>query len=480
MNKKKILQSVLVGTSAVAIGVGIGVPTGVASEKQSSNVDINDNQNTDNPNIDDGSSSQEQKFASAPQQAVYEGSINWGEAKDKDSLNAYLYSKFHEGTSQSYDMVKDLLENDNEFANVEVEYVNNSADYEKSSFEIKVTPIQDYSWNDNTNASKNILVEIPKLDKTEWILNVPQNLSYSQTIEGKDVKNSEQLNSYLTTNFNVSNLNLENDNLDIKLVENSASFENKNFKVAVTPKSGFAWTDGKTGTIQVVVNVDIKAEVVLQKDASFATGDTYNLSLDVNYVTNNNSFDNYLKTNFKTIDLEKYSSYKNVDVKYVDGSANYDNSQFKLSITPLAGHAFNDGTVEPKIQVVTGGLDKNFANFDTKSINRTSGVFKNIPYIILDDNKNDSVTYSISSWTYEWEFLRNLEGWNTYWSVSTDNGETWERAGSGKSVTVNKTMLPESGLLIRYEVEVKETDISAYGISSSYVAYISNPVKVLN
>ncbi|MDE6429352.1 MAG: hypothetical protein K2K18_02455, partial [Malacoplasma sp.] len=128
MNKKKILQSVLVGTSAVAIGVGIGVPTGVASEKQSSNVDINDNQNTDNPNIDDGSSSQEQKFASAPQQAIYEGSINWGEAKDKDSLNAYLYSKFHEGTSQSYDMVKDLLENDNEFANVEVEYVNNSAD----------------------------------------------------------------------------------------------------------------------------------------------------------------------------------------------------------------------------------------------------------------------------------------------------------------------------------------------------------------
>ncbi|MDE7099827.1 MAG: hypothetical protein K2N99_01220, partial [Malacoplasma sp.] len=149
MNKKKILESVLVGTSAIAIGVGIGVPAAIVSDQQSSKVDIKDNNNpstenpsTDIPNVENPNGEKEvEKFASAPQQAIYEGSINWGEVKDKETLNDYLYSKFHEGISQSYDVFKDLLENDNEFANVNIQYVENSANYEKSSFEIKVTPI---------------------------------------------------------------------------------------------------------------------------------------------------------------------------------------------------------------------------------------------------------------------------------------------------------------------------------------------------
>ena len=132
MNKKKILESVLVGTSALAIGVGVGVPAAIVSNQQSSNIDIKDNNkgtetpSDENTNIETPSDEKEtEKLASAPQQAIYEGVINWGEAKDKDTLNDYLYSKFHEGTSQSYDVFKDLLENNSEFANVNIEYVEN-------------------------------------------------------------------------------------------------------------------------------------------------------------------------------------------------------------------------------------------------------------------------------------------------------------------------------------------------------------------
>ncbi|MDE5767655.1 MAG: hypothetical protein K2H56_03825 [Malacoplasma sp.] len=487
MNKKKILESVLVGTSAIAIGVGIGVPAAIVSDQQSSKVDIKDNNNpstenpsTDIPNVENPNGEKEvEKFASAPQQAIYEGSINWGEVKDKETLNDYLYSKFHEGISQSYDVFKDLLENDNEFANVNIQYVENSANYEKSSFEIKVTPIQDYSWNDKTNESKNILVEIPNLDKTEWTLTVPQDLLYSVMIDGNEVKNSEQLNNYLVNKFDSSNLHLGK-NLDVKLIENSASLGNKNFKVAVTPKSGFAWTDGAVKTIEIYVSVNINAGTVLKYDSASMSNDSYKVTIGLNQVSNSKTFNEYLMKNFKATDLSKFSSYKNVEIKYVKDSANYDNNQFQVSITPLSGHAFSDDkSTEPRIRVVSGGLDKNFTNFDTKSLSQTTGVFKSAPYLILTNNTDTSITYSVSSWSFEWEFVRNLEGWSTYWSVSTDSGKTWQRAGSGKSVTVNKTMLPATGLLIRYEVEVKETDITVLGVSDSFIAYRTTPIEVL-
>ncbi|MDE5949249.1 MAG: hypothetical protein K2G54_00050 [Malacoplasma sp.] len=484
MNKKKILESVLVGTSALAIGVGVGVPAAIVSNQQSSNIDIKDNNkgtetpSDENTNIETPSDEKEtEKLASAPQQAIYEGVINWGEAKDKDTLNDYLYSKFHEGTSQSYDVFKDLLENNSEFANVNIEYVENSANYESSSFEIKVTPIQDYSWNDKTNESKNILVEIPNLDKTEWTSIVPQSLSYSATIDGKDVKNTSQLNTYLSNSFSSSNLNLDT-KLDAKLIENSASFENKNFKVAVAPKSGFAWTDGSSKAVEVTVSVKISE---LKYDAASISNDNYKVSLNLNQVSNSKAFNEYLMKNFRAMDLEKFALYKNVEIKYVENSASYDTNQFKVSITPVAGHAFSDDkSIEPRIRVVNGGLNKDFANFDTKTLAQTSGVFKDAPYLIVTNNNDAAITYSISNWSYDWEFYRNLEGWSTYWCISTDSGKTWERAGYGKSVTVNKAMLPDSGLFLRYEIEAKETDVSVFGESDSFIAYRTLPIKVLN
>lgn len=506
MTKKKILESVLVGTSAIAIGVGIGVPAAVVSDQQSSTVDINDpdvnnpdnpdvnnpdnnddknNNNDDDKNNDKDPEDKNDKIAVAPEKAVYEGVINWREAQSNESLDDYLYTKFHKGTSQSYETFKDLFEKDTKFANVDVQYVENSADYEKSSFKIKVTPIEDYSWDDNTKESKDILVEIPKLDKTQWTLSAPKNVSYSVVIDGKTVKNDEQLNSYLSTEFKSENLKnlVGSSNFEIKLVSNSGSFANKNFKVSLSPKKGFAWTDGKTEAKEVVVSVTISADVVIVNDATMTSYDCYNVPVGLDKASNNKTFDDYLTKNFKASDLGGYISYKNVKISYVNGSANYDANQFQISVTPLPGHAFSDNkSTAPRIRVVSGGIDRNFKAFDTKTLAPIkSGIFTVAPYLIITSNSETSVTYSVSDWDFEWEFYRNLSGYSMFWATSTDGGKTWAKAGTGKTVTINKSLIPASGLWIRYDVDVGESGIPSLGIADDgYKLYTTNPIKVVD
>ena len=514
MTKKKILESVLVGTSAIAIGVGIGVPAAVVSDQQSSTVDINDPNNPDvnnpdnpdvnnpdNPDVDNPDNNDDDKnndkdpedkndkIAVAPKTAVYEGVINWSEAQSNESLDDYLYTKFHNGTSQSYETFKDLLEKDSEFANVDVQYVENSANYEKSSFEIKVTPIEDYSWDDNTKVSKNVVVEIPKLDKTQWTLSAPRNVSYSVVIDGKTVKDDKQLNSYLSTEFKSDNLKSDNLNLglhfEVKLVENSGSFANKNFKISLSPKKGFAWTDGKTEAKEVAVSVTISADtpdVVIANDATMTAYDSYNVPVGLDKASNNKTYDDYLTKNFKASDLGGYISYKNVQISYVKGSANYDANQFQISVTPLPGHAFSDKSTAPRIRVVSGGIDRNFKAFDTKTLAPIkSGIFTVAPYLIITSNSQDSVTYSVSDWDFEWEFYRNLSGYSMFWATSTDGGKTWAKAGTGKTVTINKKLIPASGLWIRYDVDVGESGIPSLGIADEgYKLYSTNPIKVVD
>ena len=401
-------------------------------------------------------------------------------------------------TSQSQtDEIKDSSINDNISSSVNNNSgsdnvnsnISNSAQESSSSLEVKNTkPEADAPSSEDTNVQPAKLDFAPQYigtDTSKWILTVPENMKYSQTISYDVVENTNQLNSYLLNYFNTDYISANGlEHLSVNLVKDSASYENATFKVWLTPETNWHWNDGTTGSR--ITEVSLPNLLKRAKDAVYvSSGDSYKPVISIEQVWNNKTFDQYLTSNFKTDELNKWGSYKNVSVTYVKGSANYDNNQFKVLITPLKGHSFANGSSTAVETVISANLNKDFDNYYWIYYSWVGDVgsnFNNIPYIVIDSNSNSYVTYRVFNWQFAPSVVANLSSWKTYWSASTDGGKTWGVVGQGSTVTVNKSLIPQSGLWLRYEIIVEETPVYIYGppVISAKILYKSNAIKVLD
>ena len=538
MTKKKILEFVLVGTSAAAVGTGVAVPAAIVTNQQSSSVNIEDDKNNGNDGNnqggevvnpgdnqggevvvnpgdnqggevvnpgdnqgggevtpggnqggeivtpgDDKNDPVVKDFAKAPTELTYNSAINWSQAEDSQSLNTFLYTKFHGVTANVNSFFKETTENKDALSNAVVEYVSGSASYEKSTFQVKITPSDGYTWEDSTNLSRTLVVQMPNLDKTAWVLTAPQSLNYSAKIDTNTVTNSAQLNSFLSNKFELAYLNVGNENLSVSYVNNSASFENKSFQVSLTPKSGFAWTDGTTVSKSVKVTANLVKVETLSKTSKYSSNDKYRNPINLGQASSSKSLDRFLDNDFRITNLQKTNEYSNVYMEYVKGSADYDANQFKIKISPLSGFAWADGTTTPVIQTVNANLDKNFANYDTKTAAESGKIFATeAPKLTVIDNNNSFVTYKVSSWSFASHMLRDeINEWVTSWNISVDGGKTWQFAGQGQTVTVNKSKLPGTGLWLNYKIEAREIVITTYTPNAPlFTLYETNATRILD
>ncbi|RXY97226.1 hypothetical protein D8X55_00810 [Malacoplasma penetrans] len=146
-----------------------------------------------------------------------------------------------------------------------------------------------------------------------------------------------ELNNFLSENFEKSvkpTFNGYFKNVDVSLVKDSANFANKNFKISVTPTSGHAWEDGTTDAKEYTV---LLPKMLLLARTSGAL--SYN---DIIIATNSATLDSHLKSNFTA---KKFSgaTITNYTAEYVAGSANLENSSFKVKLTPVVGAAWYNG-----------------------------------------------------------------------------------------------------------------------------------------
>ncbi|MDE5767018.1 MAG: hypothetical protein K2H56_00570 [Malacoplasma sp.] len=323
-------------------------------------------------------------------------------------------------------------------------------------------------------------------DESKWILTVPQNLEYKEKITYKEISNSQQLNSYLLEKLGPREFTLDSiEHLSFHFINGTADYEKGTFQVAVIPEMGWSWTNGTNGA--VLAEMSLPNLIKQKKDAEYASaGDYLPNVIDIYQIWNNKTMDDFLSKNFKVSNLYAKDKYKNVSVEYVKNSANYDTENFKVKITPLEGHLFANGSSNPVETVVGMKLNKDFVNYHSLYYgwlgNIKPNTFTTLPYVVIDNNSNDFVTYRVFKWQFAPGVVSNLASWSYHWNVSTDGGKTWSYAGQGETVTVNKKLLPASGLWLQYVIATEETTVDVYGptVFPVKVIYQSNPIKVLD
>lgn len=208
------------------------------------------------------------------------------------------------------------------------------------------------------------------------------------------VYNSQGLNRYLGTNVFTRSINftyLKNfssySNVDLKYVDGSANFDTGTFQISATPKKGYVFA---TREASKIINVSLNLYVSKAADASVAQSDSLigNIDLSANSIIDNSTLNTYLikllgvdssKMVSKATLLNNYVKYRNVNIKYVDNSADFANKTFKLSVTPNTGHTWVDGsssskTVTVSLEYATSNVSasEKSANTEVKSVSLPS------------------------------------------------------------------------------------------------------------
>lgn len=365
-------------------------------------------------------------------------------------LNTYLKSNFNSLKSHI----------SGTYENVDVAYKDNSANYNDANFRITVTPKSDHAWSNGSTESKDVTVSLTKMAKLASAENVT---TYNDSIS--KVTNSTDLNTYLKTNFDSSKLNGTLSNVDITFVDGSAKTEGNTFKVNVTPKSGFVWSNGEKDSKEFTVTTS----VTLNDAIAPASTDNFTSSISSKEVTNNSTFNAKLTDLFKdNNNLKKLSgTYTNVSISYVSNSASYNNSQFKISVTPTSGHAWSDGSKDAKtITITASSLSK---TFDEVSVTRAQylSYISGTPNIKISNNTNETVTYT-ANYTVA---TNSPYAWTTYWSVSEDGGKTWATPSNSNlqpSVILNKTQ--GKAVMLRFQIVFSINHQDTIGYSMTFTA----------
>ena len=115
-------------------------------------------------------------------------------------------------------------------------------------------------------------------------------------------------------------------------------------------------------------NVDTPIE---SKHASIPTG-TISYNTSISGVKDDATFNTFLSSKtFAASDFTK--GFLNVSISYVNNSASYSNSSFKISVSPTSGYTWSDSTTIAKELTVTATIDKNSSSGDNNNGNTGGG-----------------------------------------------------------------------------------------------------------
>ncbi|MDE5952864.1 MAG: hypothetical protein K2G48_01975 [Malacoplasma sp.] len=211
----------------------------------------------------------EPTYATAPSEDNFTLQFTLYTMNDK-GLNDYFKNRI--SSSQYEGFVERNFANADQYSNVNITYVPDSASFATNSFQVYATPIEGAVWENTKDDSnqRTITVKIDNAAKTPDAT-VPaksKNSSFNIKISDQSIKTDADLNNwmknYFNTSFNLNHFTPETPdyvfkNVKLTYVENSASIANKSFKVKATPLDGHAWsnTDFYKNTVTDDFDMDI-------------------------------------------------------------------------------------------------------------------------------------------------------------------------------------------------------------------------------
>lgn len=221
----------------------------------------------------------------------------------------------------------------------------------------------------------------------------------------------------------IDNLNKVSCHVKIKYLKGSATYMQGNCSAEfiALPIDGYGWDD-KTTTSKVVKvvfsNVVNRSISFSNKDCIAPTNDTFSKPIYIKSVSNNDLNLEIEKlsinlNNSKTF-LLNYCQYHNVNISYINQSANIKNKTIKFLVTPNQGHEWKDSTIGSKI--ITVGLNNIniISEYDNKIINPLLTPSASIPvcdewYEPIYIKKPDSLVLRREMMSYKVYFLNNIK-----------------------------------------------------------------------
>lgn len=163
---------------------------------------------------------------------------------------------------------------------------------------------------------------------------------------------NEELNRHIKSIL--SKFNAACKNVDITYVEDSAIY-NENLskaKFIATPHDGHAWVDDTTDSIEFevdILNIEIDDTIsTISTDASMPFSDDFSYPLFLDELSDEGLDQKLQILNLNLDDFSRYflkhSEYKNVEIKYEENSACYEDSTFKMWVIPKDDHYWENGT----------------------------------------------------------------------------------------------------------------------------------------
>ncbi len=178
--------------------------------------------------------------------------------KSNDDLNKWLVNYFEEYKISDFSVINE----DYDYKNVTLSYVENSANVANKTFKVKATPIAGHSWsnvafyNGTITDAFTLDVSFKNLDNSDRVFDslVPvkvNNSGLNVFVEDPRIKTSADLNNwlnkYFATRYKLTDFvpqtpdDYNFQNVTLSYVQNSANLENKSFKVKAVPTAGHAW-----------------------------------------------------------------------------------------------------------------------------------------------------------------------------------------------------------------------------------------------
>lgn len=375
--KKKILITTGVSTLAVVAGVTPSVISNTNSQSTivddlnptnpTEPVDPTDPTNPDPTNPTepvDPSEPSKTDFATIPTSDVFSYKIENFHSLGNEELDEFFQKLFSE--TDFFEEFKTSFKNNNEYTDVIIAYKINSASDVDSYFELLVTPIEGKTWSDDSTNSKTVKVSINNIEEADAEApKMGQEISYDVEIDGTNIKTDSDLNNYLLNlfenvnefeNLTIPESSLSFKNVDVNYLSDSANFEDKTFKISVSPKDGHRWSDAMESDVtfssyEILVKItnfvaskiinDAKAPQSLNFTASIDSKGM-DLSSDLNswlgkYFSNNS---NYLSS---FVPVGGSGKLENVEVTFQRNSGNLTWKTFKVNVKPIEGHAWENG-----------------------------------------------------------------------------------------------------------------------------------------
>ncbi|MDE7099987.1 MAG: hypothetical protein K2N99_02045, partial [Malacoplasma sp.] len=221
-----------------------------------------DQTNPDNPgdqtNPDNPGDQQdpESKISYAPETDIFTYQIIFVEKQDNEGLDKVLRSLFADKSLLNSES-KYLL-NVNEYENVKLTYVENSANFSEKTFNISVTPINEGKWEDGKSDSKIVVTKLSNL-KLLADAQVPISAKITNNVTG-NFASDKDLEDYLVKNYGSLKFAAESGtnftNTLNEYVQNSANLKDKTFRIKVWPQEQHSWKDGTgNGVKEMLVNI---------------------------------------------------------------------------------------------------------------------------------------------------------------------------------------------------------------------------------